>query len=303
MKPAFCTTSKFAALTLAAVSLGALMAGQGQAQSLPPGDLPFGVYDPFGDYSEVTGVATEHLFMPWEDVFLPSLAQAEINTKARNRTVLATVEPWTCTRDERNTPQALQKGIADGTYDETMRTVCKSLATLDVPMTIRWAQEMDDASGQFIWSGWDPKTYIAAYRKMVDICRVEAPKAKFMWSPLGNETMASYYPGDDVVDVVGLTVFSFQPWEEATLGKAQSFDDIFAPRYARALQLNKPIVIAELGYIGDLAHVTEWDDSVRSTATKYPELTAVNYFNHQEVYAWPDGFGLPNWRRSLNVLN
>ena len=74
MKPAFCAKSKFPALTLAAVSLGALMADQGQAQSLPPGDLPFGVYDPFGDYSEVTGVATEHLFMPWEDVFLPSLA-------------------------------------------------------------------------------------------------------------------------------------------------------------------------------------------------------------------------------------
>jgi beta-mannanase len=288
---------------LAAATLAAFAANPAATQTLPPGPLPFGVYDPYGEFSDVKGVAIEHLFLPWEDVFLPSLAEAETYTKARNRTVLVTIEPWTWSRDARNSPRILQQGIADGTYDNTMRTVCAALATIDVPMTIRWAQEMDDASGQFIWAGWTPQTYIDAYRQMITICRVAAPKAKFMWSPLGRETMAEYYPGDDYVDVVGLSVFSLQPWEQATLGGAQSFDDIFAPRYQRALQFGKPIMIAELGYVGDLAHVTEWDDAVRATATKYPELAATVYFNQQEVYPWPDGFGLPNWRRTENVLN
>lgn len=288
---------------LAAVTLAAVVANPVATQTVPPGDLPFGVYDPYGEYSDAKGVAIEHLFLPWEDVFLPSLAEAETYTKARNRTVLVTIEPWTWSRDERNSPRILQKGIADGTYDDTMRTVCAALATIDVPMTIRWAQEMDDFSGQFIWAGWKPQTYVKAYRRMIDICRVAAPKAKFMWSPLGTEKMAEYYPGDDYVDVVGLSVFSLQPWEEAVLGGAQSFDDIFAPRYQRALQFGKPIVIAELGYVGDLAHVTEWDDAVRNTATKYPALESAVYFNQQEVYPWPDGFGLPNWRRTANVVN
>ncbi len=303
MKPIRFKAPHAAALTIAAASAGAIIAGQIGAQSLPPGPLPFGVYDPYGDFSDVAGIATEHLFMPWEDVFLPSLQEAETYTQERGRTLLATVEPWTWTRDERNTAKVLQAGIADGTYDETMRTVCRSLATVDVPITIRWAQEMDDYSGQFIWAGWQPETYIAAYRKMIDICKAEIPNAKFMWSPLGNETMASYYPGDDYVDIIGLSVFSLEPWEQATQGGAQSFDDIFAPRYARAAQFNKPIVIAELGYIGSLAHVTQWDDDVRNTAEKYPKLTAVNYFNQKEVYPWPDGFGLPNWRRTENVIN
>ncbi|SEO15688.1 endoglucanase [Pseudorhodobacter antarcticus] len=296
-------SSHFAALAFAGVAIAAVATSQIDAQSLPPGDLPFGVYDPFGDYSDVSGVATEHLFMPWEDVFLPSLAEAEVYTKARGRNLLVTIEPWTWSRDERNSAKVLQKGIADGSYDDTMRTVCAALATVDVPMTIRWAQEMDDASGQFIWSGWAPQTYVAAYQKMIKICRLAAPKAKFMWSPLGNDSMASYYPGDDYVDVVGLTVFSLQPWEEAIMGRAQSFDDIFGPRYARALQFNKPIVIAELGYIGDSAHVGAWNAAVRDTAQNYPKLTSINYFNQQEVYPWPNGFGLPNWRRVANVLN
>ncbi len=289
--------------SLATIALTAVVACPLAAQMVPPGDLPFGVYDPYGEFSELDGVAIEHLFLPWEDVFLPSLTEAEAYVKARGRTLLVTIEPWTWTRDERNSPSVLQKGIADGTYDDTMRAVCQALSTIDVPLTIRWAQEMDDSSGQFIWAGWEPQTYIDAYRKMNGICREAAPKAKFMWSPLGNETMAEYYPGDDVVDVVGLSVFSLQPWEEAKLGGGQSFDDIFRPRYERALQFNKPIIIAELGYVGTMAHVTEWNDAVRTTAAKYPDLDAAVYFNQREVYAWPDGFGLPDWRRSEHVLN
>lgn len=289
--------------SFAAIALAAFIASPVTAQTVPPGELPFGVYDPFGEFSDVKGIAIEHLFLPWEDVFLPSLEEAETYAKTRGRSLLVTIEPWTWTRDERNSPTVLQKGIAEGTYDGTMRTVCQALSTIDVPMTIRWAQEMEDTSGQFIWAGWEPQTYIDGYRKMIEICRTAAPKAKFMWSPLGYENMASYYPGDDYVDIVGLSVFSLQPWEEAKLGGAQSFDDIFGPRYQRALQFNKPIMIAELGYVGTMAHVTEWDDVVRNTAVKYPELEAVVYFNQHEVYPWPDGFGLPDWRRSMNILN
>lgn len=298
MKHYLKNSSSFAALVLAAHVATPLA-----AQMVPPGDLPFGVYDPYGEFSELGDVAIEHLFLPWEDVFLPSLPEAETYAKARGRTLLVTIEPWTWSRDERNSPTVLQNGIADGSYDDTMRTVCQALSTIDVPLTIRWAQEMDDSSGQFIWAGWEPQTFIDGYRRMNSICRAAAPKAKFMWSPLGNEDMASYYPGDAYVDVVGLSVFSLQPWEEAKLGKAQSFDDILGPRYQRALQFNKPIMIAELGYVGSMAHVAEWDDAVRDTAIKYPELDAAIYFNQREVYPWPDGFGLPDWRRSEHVLN
>ncbi|AKS46937.1 endoglucanase [Octadecabacter temperatus] len=288
----------------AAALVAALMAGStAVAQSLPPGDIPFGVFDPGGDYSDVQGVAIEHLFLPWEDVFLPSLAEAETYTSARDRALLVTIEPWTWTRDERNSPSVLQNGIASGAYDETMDTVCSALSALDRPLTIRWAQEMDDESGQFIWAGWEPQDYVYAYKRMIDVCRNAAPDAAFMWSPLGFENMADFYPGDDYVDVVGLSVFSLGPWEEQVLGEKQSFDDIFAPRYERALAFEKPIMVAELGFVGDAEHMAMWEADVRSKAALYPELDAVVYFNQQEVYPWPNDFGLPDWRRTQQGLN
>jgi len=272
------------------------------AVAAPPGETPFGVYDPEGQFSDDDDVQIEHLFLPWEDVFLPSLVDADVYALARERALLVTIEPWTWTRSERNTPARLKAGLQSGDYDQYMQAICSVLGTLNSPVTVRWAQEMDDQSTQFIWAGWEPGTYIEAYKRMVDICRAEAPQINYMWSPLGYENMAEYYPGDDYADLVGLSVFGFQPWEEEILGQAQSFVDILEPRYERAKQFGKPIVVAETGFSGDQAYVDAWHNTIRQTYEQFPDLVGVVYFNQVEVYPWPDGFGLPDWRVDERVI-
>jgi endoglucanase len=268
----------------------------------PPGELPFGVYDPYGAFSDDPDVAIEHLFLPWQDVFLPSLLEADAYAAERGRSVLVTIEPWTWTRDERNRPEVLIAGIQDGTFDVNMATICDILDGFQSPVTIRWAHEMEERSGQFIWAGWEPDVYIGAFRRMVDVCRAEAPDIDVMWSPLGLEDFEVYYPGDDYVDVVGLSVFGLQPWEEQILGAERSFREILEPRYERALAFGKPIVVAELGYVGDAEYVARWNNEVRQDIEGLTELVAVIYFNQTEVYPWPDGFGFPDWRFDFNVL-
>ena len=269
----------------------------------PPGSLPFGVYDPNGAFANDPDVSIEHLFLPWEDVLLDSLNDADQYAAERNRSVLATIEPWTWTRDERNSPDVLIAGIQSGEYDDNMATICSIFNGFQSPVTIRWAHEMEDLSGQFIWAGWEPDTYIAAYQRMIDVCRAEAPNADFMWSPLGLDGFEEYYPGDEYVDVVGISVFGLQPWEETILGQERSFRDIVEPRYNRAVKFGLPVVVAELGFVGDETYVREWIDDVRQDIEGLSELVAVIYFNQTEVYPWPDGYGLPDWRFDYNVLN
>ena len=211
-------TCQTKAKTLSAALFGALLTAS-TALAAPPGELPFGVYDPNGAFADDPDVAIEHLFLPWEDVFLQSLYDADSYAVERGRSILATIEPWTWTRNERNTPEILLAGIRDGTYDTNMATICAIFDDFQSPVTVRWAHEMEDLSGQFIWAGWTPETYIAAYQRMVDVCRTEAPDADFMWSPMGLEGFEEYYPGDDYVDVVGLSVFGLQPWEQQILGE------------------------------------------------------------------------------------
>ena len=136
-----------------ATGLAALLAGA--LGAAPPGTLPFGIYDPNGEFSDDPEVQIEHLFLPWEDVFLQSLDLADDYAQARGRSVLVTVEPWSWSRAERNYPDVLRQGIGDGSYDDNMRAICVQLAAFDSPVTVRWAQEMDDTTSQFIWAGWE----------------------------------------------------------------------------------------------------------------------------------------------------
>src|SRR5690606_16055607 len=114
----------------------------------------------------------------------------------------------------------------------------------------RWAQEMDDRSGQFTWAFWKPEGYVKAYRHVVDVCRKSLPEAQYMWSPKGDPGLEAYYPGDGYVDVVGLSVFAYQPYDALEVGRDTTFVGRATPGYDRAAGFGKPIVIAELGYEG-----------------------------------------------------
>jgi endoglucanase len=273
------------------------------ALAAPPGELPFGVYDPNGAFTEDEDVQIEHLFLPWEDVFLPSLLDADAYALERGRSVLVTIEPWTWTTDERNTPEVLIAGIADGTYDDNRRAICGVLNEFESPVTIRWAQEMEDESGQFIWADWDPETYVSAYRQVVEVCREVTDKFDYMWSPLGYDDLADYFPGEDYADVIGISVFGLQAWEQEILGGERSFREIFEPRYERVTEFGLPVVVAELGYVGTAEYVERWNNDVRQNLEDFPELQAVVYFNQKEVHPWPNDFGLPDWQFPNNTLD
>lgn len=278
-----------------------ICAGPAPGLAAPPGPMPFGVYDPGGDFRSDPEVAIEHLFLPWEDIYLPSLADADAYAVERNRAVLVTLEPWTWTVSERNTAQSLQLGIAEGAYDANVSSICGRLGDFTSPVTLRWGHEMDDDNGQFLWAGWDPATYVSSFRRVIDICRAVAPNINVMWSPLGDEGMERYYPGDAYVDLVGVSVFGLQAFDRLNFGKDRSFTDIFEPRYLRAASFGKPVVVAELAYSGDAAYVDAWENDVRRARPEYPSLVGVVYFNQKEVYPWPDDLGYPDWRVEFRV--
>ncbi|WP_232520708.1 glycoside hydrolase family 26 protein [Rhodobacter sp. CZR27] len=287
----------------AAIAAAVGLACAGVAVAAPPGSLPFGAYDPAGDYRDDEDLVIEHLFLPWEDVYLPSLLDADTYARERNRALLVTLEPWTWTRDERNTPEALREGIRSGAYDANMAAVCNVLAALRSPVTLRWAHEMEVKDGQFIWSGWNPADYVEAFRHMTSLCRSIAPAIRVMWSPGGEEGLEAYYPGDDVVDLIGISVFGLQAQDRFKVGRDRSFVDILGPRYQRVAGFGKPVVVAEYGVSGSRDYVDAWDGAVRQVGAQFPNLVGAVHFNQKEVYAWPDGFGLPDWRLDYRVTD
>jgi beta-mannanase len=260
------------------------------------GSIDFGAYDPYGDFGSDPNVKFEHLFLPWEDVDLSSLATADEYASSRGRELLITVEPWSWSADWRLSPDQLLNGIMAGAYDANMAAICSAAANFKSTVIIRWAQEMDETDNQFTWSHWSPASYVAAYQKMITVCRKSNHTAKFMWSPKGNPSLTKYYPGDSFVDIVGLSVFGLQQYDKDNFGKERSFAEILEPGYRLAQRFGKPIMVAELGYQGDLDYVTRWRQTVLEPNPEFSNLSAILYFDDREVHAWPKGYGFPDWR-------
>lgn len=267
------------------------------------GGLIFGAYDPQGDFVSDPNSRIEHLFLPWEDVELSSLAAADAYAIERGRTLLVTIEPWTWSGDNYVSPTELRNGIASGRYDGNIAAICSIIGGFQTPTTIRWGHEMEDTTGRFIWSNWEPAEYIAAYRDFVSKCRVLAPGAAFMWSPKGQPNLGAYYPGDDVVDVIGLSVFGFQPYDQIVMQRDMTFEEKVAPGYEAAAQFGLPIYVAELGYSGDVSYVEQWLTTVLEKREQFPLLVGAIYFNDREVVDWPYNLGRPDWRVTSNIID
>lgn len=269
-----------------------------------PDQVKFGAYDPHGDFTDEANVDVEHLFLPWEDVDLSTLAAADAYALARHRKLLITIEPWSWDVNWRLSTEELRQKVLSGGYDGNIKAIAVAIKSLQSPVIVRFAQEMEDVTtARFTWQGWSPKDYITAYKHVIDIIRKERPDVKAMWSPKGLEGLAAYYPGDNYVDLIGLSVFGLEAYDKLEYGKPKTFVETLEPEYNRVVGFNKPIWVAELGYEGSAKYMQPWIQTVTEANAKFPELKEVVYFNDKDVHPWPYNLGKPDWRVVRNVTN
>src|SRR5262245_11148237 len=160
-----------------------------------------GAYDPYGTFSSDSKISIEHVFIPWQDVNLESLDGVDRYARARSRSLLITVEPWTWSyRDKARASRELFDSITAGSYDSSIRALCQKSASLKSEVTLRWGHEMDLGHDRYPWSAWTPAEYVQAYRHFVNTCRAAGAGLLFMWSPRGEPSLRDYYPGSAYVD-------------------------------------------------------------------------------------------------------
>ena len=94
--------------------------------------------------------------------------------------------------------------VADDAY---LRAWARDAARSRVPIFLRWASEMNGP-----WIAWhkDPRLYIEKFRLVSEVMRQEAPNVAMVWTPFAEpqRLIAQFYPGDDVVDWVGMNIYS-----------------------------------------------------------------------------------------------
>ncbi len=99
--------------------------------------------------------------------------------------------------------------VANGSHDAEFEAAARAIATSQPNAIIRLGWEMNVSS--LAWfAGSHEADYIAAFRRVVGIFRRYSDGFKYDWCPgWGPQDLAAdlVYPGDDVVDIIGLDVY------------------------------------------------------------------------------------------------
>ncbi len=116
---------------------------------------------------------------------------------------------WSIPLTVKGTPLA---EVAGGLHDAEFEAAAKAIAEAHPKAIIRIGWEMNIIDSAW-FAGGQEADYIGAYRRVVGIFRRHSGDFKYDWCPgWGPQELAAdlAYPGDDVVDYIGLDVYDFK---------------------------------------------------------------------------------------------
>ncbi|EJU05803.1 glycoside hydrolase [Dacryopinax primogenitus] len=202
--------------------------------------------------------------------------------------------------------------LSDGLWDfdsDQADVISQAMADLNnagVPVWVRFAYEMNGCPAWNAW-GCDPNGFFQAWNIMANSLHYWAPNSKMLWSPnidTDNNNWGNYdqyYPGDDTVDLVGLSFYSFGiDQQENTVPNSGFLIQTAGPFYdTYSAAKGKPFVLSETSaayhyYTGtqvaaaggsnELQIKTAWMNEVLGWNTHYnfPNMVAAVWFNYQK---------------------
>jgi cellulose synthase (UDP-forming) len=266
--------------------------------------VDLGVYDFDRTFLSAHTQSIEHVYISWARYKSGVISNAMIQAQSRNRWLLLSLEPWVDSSISR-TQGALLADVASGKYDQTILAVCKDIIAAHHPLFVRWGHEMELSSnfGRYPWAGTDAPAYVRAYRRVVTVMKANLPPctAYFVWSPAGNNNCNTYYPGDDVVDYTGCSLYSWSAYD-VPRDYDGSFKAFFDPKYAQLQIHGKPVMVCELGVEkGD--NQAAWFAAAKAVFPNYPRLVSVVYFNSRDSVSWWTNGPIPDWSISPTIFH
>jgi len=240
--------------------------------NLPNDRVAIGGYDP-GHKLVQLPLDLEHSYVREND---PDGLRAALSVSRNGRVPIITIEPYPPRGDERPVLDTIVLGERDKDVAKLADIVS---ANKPLVVYLRWGQEMD-LSGLYPWAANDPGLFRSAFRRVVGLFREHgATNVRWIWSPAGIAGAEAYYPGDDVVDEIGLTILGDASWDHNYGLEPQSFAELLQPKYDLVQGFGKPIIVAELGVSGSAERQRDWLAEIPLALHGFPLIHGIVYFD------------------------
>ncbi|WP_373230779.1 glycosyl hydrolase [Cohnella sp.] len=185
--------------------------------------------------------------------------------------------------------------VEDNAY---LREFAQAANASGVPIFLRYASEMNGT-----WAAYsgDPKQYIEKWRLVHQVMEEEAPNVAMVWTvfTFPEQSITSYYPGDEYVDWVGVNVYNVVYHNNDLRNRGDKEDPLKLLDYVyNTFSARKPIQISEFG----ATHYTVTDNSYhidfaaqkitrmyKWLPTLYPRVKSIFYFDVNNLVNAPVG--------------
>jgi len=172
--------------------------------------------------------------------------------------------------------------ILNGDYDQFIYSYANMIAKYpDVTVLFRPFNEMNGDWCNYCayHTSRDPQIYVELYKYLYKkFDEAGCDNTIWVWNPnersfpnykWNNEAL--YYPGDEYVDVYGITGYNTGTYYSGETWR--SFDEIYSPIYKRALKINdKPIMITEFACSAIGGDKIKWIDNMFKVLPKYNKI-------------------------------
>jgi hypothetical protein len=190
-------------------------------------------------------------------------------------------------------PRYTLDAILAGQFDAELNAWGQAAKRFGTPLIVEWGTEMNGS--WFAWNAsWnDPETgaekFRLAYRHIVETMRAQgATNITWVFHANGDDdpdqswnALETYYPGDDVVDWLGVSLYSAQTPQDTYWTTFSEQLDAVMPRLTALT--DKPVFVLEFGAtknnpLGDQA---VWADEALSTlfSNRYPSIKGFSWWN------------------------
>ena len=175
---------------------------------------------------------------------------------------------------------------------------------------------MPEMNGDWVSYGLDPKNYPGAFRRFRNIASQAGAAGRVRWvfAPNGWSTpphqMADYYPGSDVVDMVGFSAYN---WGSGSAGSGQAgFRWMSAPETlcaplneARGFAREKPFLVAQVASATTGGDRGAWIASMFEFLADDPNAVGFLYFDIDKERDWAisESGNLPDqWQQGMQSV-
>ncbi len=181
-------------------------------------------------------------------------------------------------------------GILNGDYDKFLNDYAKMISDFGHPILFRPFNEMngDWCSYSAYHTSRDTEIYKSVYRYIYSVFEAQGANRNtiWVWNPNGKSypdyhwnDQRRYYPGDEYVDVVGLTKYNTGSYYKNETW--QSFNTCFYDVYAKASALyNQPFMITEFASASYGGNKVSWVKNM---------FYYIKGYNRIKVAVWWDG--------------